>query len=390
MASSRAAAASYRGALGLAWLSDSGCHSVLRLLARQGPEDLWNASTRSLVRLGMTPGAAARFGEKRRRFVFEQAAAVLERKEIRFVPYGSHLYPQELSHLSLPPAGLFVRAHEDALERFLCVPRVTIVGTRKATFYGSRVAEAFASAFAAEGVAVVSGMALGIDACAHEATLRAGDLTVAVLGCGVDVVYPRRHASLYRKIGTTGVVASELPPGTPPSRWTFPHRNRLLAALGDAVLVVEASRTSGALQTADWALELGRPVFSVPGPVLAAGHEGCNMLLYNGACPAVEPSTTVEDFIFVTRMERGERRRVRRLKEVEARAGGRGTRSESSELLDGRKRSILDALQSEACSVDDLMERTGLPVRELTAALAELELMGRTARAGPGLHIRAP
>jgi len=381
--------AEYRAALGLAWLSEHGSHTVLRLLGKEGPEEVWAASPRRLVGWGVAPHAAERFDQRRRAFAFDEAEAALAGKGIRFIPFGSALYPREIGHLCLPPAGLFVRADGQALERLLSAPRVTVVGTRKATPYGLRATEAFASAFAAAGVVVVSGMALGIDARAHEAALRAGGLTVAVLGCGVDVVYPRRHMSLYNRIAAGGIVASELPPGTDPSRWTFPHRNRLLAALGDASLVVEASRSSGALQTTDWALELGRPVFSVPGPIGMEGHEGCNTLLYHGACPALEHPATVEDFLQTTRMERGERRRLRRREDSRG-AGAEGAGDDPLALVDGRKQSILDALRSGPHSVDDLVQRTGMPVRELTAALAELELMGHTCRAGPGLHIRAP
>lgn len=377
----------YRAALGLAWLSETGCHSVLRLLGREGPEQIWGAPRGRLLEWGMAPSTAAKFEEKRRCFVAAEAEARLQRDGVRFLPFGSPHYPRELSHLCHPPAGLFVRGCEEALERLVAAPRVTIVGTRKATGYGVRAAEAFAAAFAVAEVVVVSGMALGVDGRAHEATLRDEGLTLAVLGCGVDVVYPRRHRSLYERIARAGVLASELPPGTPPSRWTFPHRNRLLAALGDAVVVVEGSRTSGALQTADWALELGRPVFAVPGPILAGTHEGCNRLLYDGAHAALDPCVTVEDFLLITRMERGERRQSRRSQRV---GHGQGNRDAPPLLLDGRKRSILEALESGPCSVDDLVAATGLPVREITAALAELELMGRTARAGPGIHIRAP
>lgn len=377
----------YQAALGLAWISESGCHSILKLLAREGVEAVWTASRRRLLDWGISLKAAIRFEEQRDRFTSHRAETIMQRGAIRFLPFGSSLYPRELAHLALPPAGLFVRGAEEALRRLVSGPRITIVGTRKATGYGLRAAEVFASAFSVEEIAVVSGMALGIDALAHEATLRSGGLTVAVLGCGVDVVYPRRHASLYEKIVQSGVVMSELPPGTTPSRWTFPHRNRLLAALGDAVMVVEASCASGALQTADWALELGRLVLSVPGPILVEGHEGCNRLLCEGAHPALDPRGAVEDFFWATRMQTSEHR-----SSSHDLSAGRGWVAQhgSPSVSDGRKRSILDCLTSGPCSVDDLVERTGLSARELTAALAELELARETVRAGPGLYIRAP
>jgi DNA protecting protein DprA len=265
-----------------------------------------------------------------------------------------------------------------------------VVGTRKATGYGVRAAEAFAAAFASRGVAVVSGMALGIDGRAHRASLEVGGLTIAVLGCGADIAYPRSHKTLSERITEQGVLLSELPPGTPPGRWTFPQRNRLLAALGDAVLVVEGSRLSGSMQTANRALELGRPVFVVPGPISVESHSGCNQLLYEGAAPAVDPCVTVEDFFLQTRILRKESGR-----DILAADGTSATRDmptgtarRGSEKPQGE--SILTALDGGPCSVDDLMEVVGLNARQVNVALAELEVMGRIVRAGPGQFIRAP
>jgi DNA processing protein len=387
MAAPRSAQGGIEAALGLAWLSQSGCHAVLRMLEREGPEAIWWASRRRLLEWGMAPSAVMGFEEKRRRFALEEAEALLTRTGVRFLPYGSEYYPVELGHLRFPPAGLFVRAAETALECLLAAPRVTIVGTRKATVHGLRTAEAFASAFAARAVAVVSGMALGVDGRAHQAALETRGLTVAVLGCGADLVYPRHHRWLYEKIAEAGIILSELPPGTAPARWTFPHRNRLLAALGDSAVVVEASRTSGALQTANWALELGRPVFAVPGPINTDGHQGCNMLLYDGAIPALDPCVTVEDFLLQTRIERRQRRATDDARRPQR--GGEAERYPLRGVVAGGE-GILEALESGPSSVDGLMSRTGLTARAITAALAELELGGFAMRAGPGIYIRAP
>ena len=397
-------------ALGLATLGQSGCHFLLRFLEREGPEAVWRASRRRLLDWGLMPSAVDRFEEQRQCFAREQIEALLTRTGVHFLPYGSPYYPQELAQLAYPPAGLFARATEDALARLQRLPRVTIVGTRRATPYGLRATEAFASAFAAAGVAVVSGLALGIDGRAHQAAFDAGGLTVAVLGCGADVVYPRRHRGLYEWIIRGGVVLSELPPGTPPARWTFPHRNRLLAALGDAVLVTEGSRTSGALQTAGWALELGRAVFAVPGPIGVDSHEGCNWLLYEGAGPALDPCVTVEDFLLQTRIERERRRTTERPSKADVgrkdssareRSAARGIAGKAAGRLGdvggyrcqatgASVESIMEALEHGGCSVDRLVRHTGLATRQLTAALAEMELMGLVTRAGPGLYIRAP
>ncbi len=369
-------------------MSDSGCHSLLRLLAREGPEAIWKASPRRLSEWGLAPRAIVRYQEKRRCFVLEEALAVMMSTGLGFVAFGSGLYPRELAQLVHPPAGLFFRGEVEVLERLTECPRVTIVGTRRATAYGLRVTDAFASAFSGQGIAVVSGMALGIDTQAHKAALESDGLTVAVLGCGADVVYPRRHRSVYERIARGGIVLSELPPGSGPARWTFPHRNRLLAALGDATVVVEASCTSGALQTVDHALELGRPVFSIPGSIYADGHKGCNALLYQGAFPALDPCVTVEDFLFLTRMERLGRRPIwtLRLKGGGARDGGGGP----SEVQDPKLAGILESLASAPCSAENLMAEKGLTAREVMAALGGLESRGLVMRGGPGLYIRAP
>ncbi|MBN1321157.1 MAG: DNA-processing protein DprA [Thermoleophilia bacterium] len=378
----------YEAALGLAWMSDSGCSALLRLLAREGPEAIWRASSRRLSEWGLTPRAGARYQEKRRCFVFDEALRAMAATGIGFLAFGSQLYPPELAHLVYPPAGLFFCGERDALERLPSCPRVTIVGTRRATAYGLRAADAFSSAFADRGIAVVSGMALGIDTQAHKAALGSEGLTVAVLGCGADIVYPRRHRAVYERIARGGLVISELPPGTEPARWTFPHRNRLLAALGDATLVVEASHTSGALQTADQALELGRPVFSIPGSIYADGHQGCNALLYQGAFPALDPFVTVEDFLLLTRIERGGCRAAPTLRPKGERSSSGSSRP--GQVQDHRFAGILESLASAPCSVETLMAERHLTVREVTAALGELESSGLVMRGGPGLYIRAP
>ena len=375
----------WNAALGLAWLSPWGYHRLLRYLKTEGVEAVWRAHRRQLQSWGMTERAINGFDEKRASFSAAEARTLVDARGLRFVPYGDSDFPPELGQLTVPPAGLFVRATDVAWQQLLTTPRVTIVGTRRTTTYGARATESFAAAFAAAGIAVISGMAMGVDTRAHKAAVESGGLTAAVLGCGADIVYPTANRWLYQKIAEGGAVISELPPGATPAPWTFPHRNRLLAALGDAVLVVEAPVTSGALQTADAALELGRPVFTVPGSIYADGYRGCNRLLRDGAGPAIEPSVAVEDFLLQTRIERGSR-------QVQGgRAPGASSLSRSGPFGPGsRNDRVWAALGAGPCSVDVLVERTGLAARELSAALAELELEGLTRRVGPGIYARGP
>jgi DNA processing protein len=373
-------------ALGLAWSGASAGSCVLRLLREVGPLAIWKAPERRLADWGLGPRAVEAFSKERSRFNAAEASAVLCDRGMRFVPFGSRLYPTELRHLEYPPAGLFLKGPSEAWRRLIETPRVTVVGTRKATPEGLRATEMFVRGFCARGIAVVSGLALGIDARAHRSALDEGGSTVAVVGCGADVVYPRGHRSLYERLDRSGVIASELPPGSSPTRWSFPRRNRLLAALGDAVLVIEGSNTSGALQTARWALDLGRPVFVVPGSIFRQGSEGCNTLLYEGAIPAIWPQVAVEDFLDETRNERGAR--------LETEQGRPAPGEQCALPVMGTtglaSPRVLEALSAGPASVDRLVTLTGLTVREVSAALGHLEVGGVVRRGGPGIYLRAP
>jgi DNA processing protein len=375
-------------ALGLACVCNAGSNAALRLLKSQPAEAIMDAGEDRLVAMGMQKIPAERFVRWRKTNwsdeMREQALEAMRQADLRFVPYGGPGYAPQFMDLSHPPAGLFVKGADERLEHLLGSPRVTIVGTRRATAYGTRAARDLAAAFTARGIAVVSGMALGIDGRTHEAALDGGGLTAAILGCGADVVYPPRHRSLYDRIVESGLVMSELPTTTPPSRYTFPNRNRLLAALGDAVVVVEGSLTSGAMQTAEQAAQLGRPVFALPGSIYLEGHRGCNLLIRDGATPTIDPEATVEEFLLQTRIERGERRPPEPLRQ------SRGRQDPFRELAAAGREEILEAMDDRPCSIDALIVRTGMSARRLTAALAELELAGLTTRAGPGLYIRAP
>ena len=189
-------------------------------------------------------------------------------------------YPPLLLQLHDPPRRLYVRGRPDLLPE----PTVAVVGARSCSPYGAQVARELARELAAAGVVVVSGLARGIDGEAHRGAL-AGGRTVAVLGCGIDRDYPRSHADLARRIRERGAVVSEYPPGVEPAPWRFPARNRIIAGLCLATVVVEARERSGALITADFALELGREVFAVPGEITTALSAGTNDLLRQGAAP---------------------------------------------------------------------------------------------------------
>ena len=198
-------------------------------------------------------------------------------------------YPAGLLDIEGPPL-LFVIGETSA------APAVAVVGTRRCTRYGISLAESFGAALAGAGWTTVSGLARGIDAAAHRGTLAAGGEAVAVLGSGVDVVYPQENRGIYDQIvAGRGAVISEYPPGTRPDRWRFPARNRLIAAISSAVVVVEAGAKGGALITARLAAEIGRPVFAVPGDVDRPASVGCNLLIRDGAFPALGAADLIEE-----------------------------------------------------------------------------------------------
>jgi DNA processing protein len=200
------------------------------------------------------------------------------------LPWGSPGYPEPLAELADAPPVLAVRGDRDALIQ----TAVAIVGSRAASAYGLEVARRVAGELASAGVVIVSGLAFGIDAAAHEAALAAGGRTIAVQACGIDRVYPAAHRALAERIAKSGAVPTELALGTPPLRYFFPLRNRLISGLARAVVVVEARERSGSLVTARHAADQGIDVFAVPGPITVAHHVGTNRLLRDGAIPLLE------------------------------------------------------------------------------------------------------
>ena len=221
-----------------------------------------------------------RLGERERQRVAGWARRALEtirRDKVHVLHEASPAYPERLRHLADPPCVVFGRGGLDLLAR----PSVAVVGTRNASEYGRSMAARIAGGIAAAGTIVISGLARGIDGVAHRAA--GSSRTVGVLGCGIDVVYPRQHQDLHGRIARDGLLLTEVLPGAPPAAHNFPRRNRIIAALAEAVVVIDAPQRSGALITARMALEVGRPVFVVPGPATDPRSEGGNTLIRDGA-----------------------------------------------------------------------------------------------------------
>ena len=264
--------------------------------------------------------------------------------------FGDDVYPAPLLHLVDPPPYLCVLGDLSVLAR----PTVAIVGTRRATPYGERVTHALAGALAAAGVCVVSGMARGIDAAAHRAALARGGFTAAVLGTGVDVAYPVAHRSLHASIAERGLVISEFPCGSSAAPASFPRRNRLIAALASLTIVVEAGERSGALITADHALDLGRDVGAVPGPIESPQHVGSNGLLKNGAHHILGAGDALSLLGLADP----------------------ASRPDVAATLHGDERAVWIALTDGAMPIDLLTERAALTPRRSLAAVTALELAG--------------
>jgi DNA processing protein len=233
-------------------------------------------------------------------------------------------------------------------------PTVAIVGARACSSYGAQVARSLGRELAAAGLVVVSGLARGIDGEAHRGALEAHGYTIAVLGCGIDRDYPAAHAQLAARVCEAGLVVSEYAPGVEPAPWRFPARNRIIAGLAAATVVVEARERSGSLITADFALEAGREVFAVPGEITAALSAGTNALLRLGATPLTSPGDVFEPL------------------------GIEPMPAASLELAEHPAR-VLDALAREPDGVDGLVRETGLGAAAVATALAELELAGLVA-----------
>jgi DNA processing protein len=276
------------------------------------------------------------------------------------------LYPAALRDAADAPWALIGRGDPALLDGLEPFGAVTIVGARRATSYGREIARELGRELARAGMVVVSGMAFGIDGCAHRGALDGGR-TIAVLGCGPDVAYPASHRGLWRQICEQGLVVSELPPGATPWKWTFPARNRIMAALAGMTVVVEAAKRSGSLITMDLAADLGRDLGAVPGPVTSRASAGPNALLASGA-HVIRDAQDVLDAML------GPGRQLERPDPVAA--------------LDHELQAVLVAIEAGESTCDAVAIATGLSAASSAAALARLELLGYLVCSDLGVYSR--
>lgn len=296
----------------------------------------------------------------------------------------SDRYPGALLQLPDPPAALYVAGGAERLAALTREPAVTVVGGRSASPYALEVAAALGRGLAAAGVTVVSGLALGVDGAAHRGATRGGNGAIAVLASGADVAHPRSHRDLYERIRSCGAAVSELPPGVPPMRWSFPARNRIMAALGRITVVVEARERSGSLITAAFAEALGRGVGAVPGRVTSEKAEGSNRLLRDGAAVIRGPEDVLDELFGVgsgaAGVSAGEVSRRRALA-----AGAVGPSPPPD--LEAPLRAVLEAVEA-GHRLGGIGRESGLAPGEVRAALGRLELMGLVSRDGLGAYER--
>jgi DNA processing protein len=346
------------------------CAAQLAQLAGEAPDlcALEWRDLRAFEKLGLTTATAAWLAAPDDARI-DADLRWLESSGTALLPATSPHYPALLRESPDAPAALFVRGDI----RVLSEPQLAMVGSRNPTAGGRATAREFATFFARAGLTITSGLALGIDAVCHEAALAAGGPTIAVLGCGLDQIYPRNHESLAGRIVGNGALVTEFPPGTPPLRECFPQRNRIIAGLSHGTLVVEAAHRSGSLITARLAGEAGREVFAIPSSIHNPLGRGCHRLIRQGAklteCP--------EDVLCELK--------ISLVAQLVATAPGEPC---TAPTLDKEYKILLDALAFEPASVDSLIERTGMNSESIASMLLILELDGHVAPHPGGRYSR--
>lgn len=318
----------------------------------------WEASPAELELAGLSPRLVETVEQVRRAGLPERTWELIQKQGITVLTWEDETYPRRLKEIDQPPPVLYLRgelADEDQWS-------VAIVGTRRATAYGRQAASELAAGLARRGITVVSGLARGIDAIAHQAALQAGGRSLAVLGSGVDQVYPPEHRRLADQMCEHGALVSDYPPGTPPEATNFPPRNRIISGLSLAVVVIEAGETSGALITASFASDQGRAVFALPGSIYASQSKGTNRLIREGAHIYLDLPDLLE---------------VLNLGQVSQQRAARAVLP-----ADATEAKLYAILGREPIHVDDIGARADLPIAQVSAALTLMELKGLVRQVG--------
>jgi DNA processing protein len=326
----------------------------------------WKAGAAELRAAGLDPGTVASIVSERAQISPDDEMEALAKAGVQALTWNDEAYPRRLREIDDRPPVLYVRGKllpEDEWS-------LAVVGTRRATPYGRQAAEHFAGDLAQHRVTVVSGLARGIDAVAHRAALSAGGRTVAVLACGLDLVYPPEHAKLAQEIIERGALIGDYPLGTQPRSEFFPRRNRILSGVSLGVLVVEGGEDSGALITARQAIDQNRDVFAIPGSIYSPGHRGANKLIREGEARLV---TRTEDI----------------LEELNLTMATQQLELREVTPADPTEATLLKVLSSQPVHIDEVQRASGLPIAAVSGTLALLELKGMVRQVGPMSFVRA-
>ncbi|MCL7451862.1 MAG: DNA-processing protein DprA [Anaerolineae bacterium] len=321
-------------------------------------ETAWNAHAHDLRQAGLDRRSLENLIQARAKLDLGAEVQRLARGGIQVLTWDDPDYPPNLSQIYNAPPVLYVRGRIETRDEWA----VAVVGTRRATVYGKEAARMLATGLAQAGVTVVSGLARGIDTVAHQSCLEAGGRTIAVLGSGLDTIYPRENARLAAKIVEHGALVSEYALGTRPEARNFPPRNRIISGLTLGTVVVEAGQSSGALITADFAAEQGRDVFAVPGSIFARSSQGTNELIEQGAKVVRDVADVLEELNLTMVSEQAQARAIIPDNEMEA--------------------LLLQHLSSEPVHVDYLGRAVDLPIAQVTSTLALMELKGMVRQVG--------
>lgn len=349
----------------LSIVPDIGPGRMHRLLRHFGAMSAaWHATPAAWRDAGLEPAVAAKLERARGEIDPTQELARLAKAEVSVLTWADAGFPPLLRQIPSPPICLYMRGSMEASDELA----VAMVGTRNATAYGRSVTRRLASDLAAGGVTVVSGLARGIDAAAHRAALEVGGRTIAVFGCGLDIVYPPEHRRLAEEVTARGALLSEYPLGRQPAADQFPVRNRLISGLSLGVVITESRERSGALITAEFAGQQGRDVFAVPGSILNQSSAGPHRLIQDGAKLVMG----VEDI----------------LGELNIHLAGRQAELTSAIPLSPEEERVFALLDGDPVHVDDVSARTGIPVQQVSSVLALMEVRGLVSAVGPLTYAR--
>ncbi|MEA5079703.1 MAG: DNA-processing protein DprA [Anaerolineaceae bacterium] len=343
-----------------------GAVRVRNLLDHFGKLEIaWDAPAGALISAGLPARVVENFLVVRKQVNLDVVMKRVADSGVQVITWDDDAYPRRLKEIDQPPPLLFVRGSINVEDDWA----VSVVGTRRVTPYGRQVASEIARYLAQNGVTVVSGLARGVDAIAHQTAMQAGGRTLAILGSGVDTIYPPEHRKLAEDISKQGAVISDYPLGTQPESRNFPPRNRIIAGLSLATIVVEAGETSGALITAEFAVNQGRDVFAVPGSILTPQSEGTNRLIEQGARPLLRMSEILESL---------------KLEQIPLKQASRKAIAASPE-----ENRLLSCLTQDPRHIDEICAISGLPIQAVSATLTMMELKGLVTQVGGMNYVAA-